>query len=156
MTDRPTGAALDGADVARVVLVDDDADVHTLVRAVIGRAGGRLSLEGTAFDAATAMAMVAEKQPDAVLVDLQLGGDRGADLVGPLLQVCPTTMVAAFSALPASEHEAELRRLGAFAYYPKEDIADLPWMLLRDYALFRRALAGEDVLAPAACANGAS
>lgn len=132
----------------RVVLIDDDPDIHTVVAAMFGRTDG-VDLVGSAHDTATGLTMATEQQPHVVLLDLQLGAENGAEVVGPLLRSCPRTMVAAFSALPASGHEDRLRRLGAFAYYPKTSLTALPELIRRDHALFSVALDGEDVLAPA-------
>jgi hypothetical protein len=60
-------------------------------------------------------------------------------------------MIAIFSALDADDEEASALRAGAFAYYEKSlATRALPEILAEDYALFRRALAGEDVCAPSA------
>lgn len=140
----------------RLVLLDDDPDLHLLLRTILGRASG-VSIIPTSTDTASALATAVDEQPDVVLLDLNLAGDvSGADLVGPLVRLCPRTMVAAFSSLPAREHEDRLRRLGAFAYYPKDELATLPHVVRRDHQLFRRALAGDEVVAPAACVERAA
>lgn len=133
----------------RVVVIDDDPDVHALVVATLA-SRGHLEVVGTATNAADGLDVVAAQRPDVVLLDLSLGPHDGATLVGPIVRSSPRTMVAAFSALPRASHEERLKGLGAFAYYPKASLPALPELIERDHQLFARALAGEVVVAPAA------
>jgi two-component system nitrate/nitrite response regulator NarL len=155
LVDRPrTATATDGGRL-RVVLVDDEPDVHLLVRRRLERSGG-FEVVGVARDGTSALGAVDRLQPDVVLLDLDLGGEDGTDLIGPCMCRCPYAMVAALTALPAAEHEGTTRRLGAFSFYEKGQLARLPDHIRRDHALFARALAGRHVVAPAAQHAGSS
>lgn len=138
--------AFPGSDrVLRVAVVDDFAPTRALVRATLERSGIAcvvVEAPGMPEDVPS----VCTHEPDVVLLDQSLGDVRGTELIGDILRECPTAMVAIFSALdPATEEEAAIRA-GAFTYYEKDLITDvLPEVLCEDYALFQRALAGEDV-----------
>lgn len=133
----------------RVVVIDDNSDLRLLVRRKLEQQGD-FEVVGEAADGTTGLAVVEDAQPDVVLLDLMLGHEDGAELVGPLMRCCPRTMIAAFSALAPESEESRLRRLGAFSYYPKEASESLAGWLREDHESFVRALAGEDVVAPSA------
>lgn len=98
---------------------------------------------------------VCDAPPDIVLLDLALDGTDATEHIPSIVAACPTTMVAALTSLPASEQETATRAAGAFAYYEKTALPHLPTYLEQDHDLFRRALAGEDVVAPLAAARTA-
>lgn len=131
--------------VLRVAVVDDFAPTRALVRATLDRSGiARVVVEvaGMPEDVPS----VCAHEPDVVLLDQRLGDVRGTELIGDILRDCPTAMVAIFSALDPATEEEEAIRAGAFTYYEKDIITDvLAEVLFEDYALFQRALAGEDV-----------
>jgi hypothetical protein len=63
-------------------------------------------------------------------------------------------MIAIFSGLDPDTEEGPALRAGAFAFHEKNVVTtELPSILAEDYALFGRALAGEDVCAPTAAAR---
>ena len=62
-------------------------------------------------------------------------------------------MVAALTGRPAEEEERSTLAAGAFVFYEKDLVGKLAGLLSRDLELFRRALAGEDLLAPSALAR---
>ena len=64
----------------RIVLADDDPDLLELFRLYLSSAGCRVT---TAQDAASTLAAVRRIRPDALLLDLNLGHDRGAVDSGP-------------------------------------------------------------------------
>lgn len=70
--------------MARILLVDDHRSILWGYAKLIESAGPPLELVGTASTPAQALAAVQEHRPDVVLLDLMLGADHGADLVGAL------------------------------------------------------------------------
>jgi CheY-like chemotaxis protein/anti-sigma regulatory factor (Ser/Thr protein kinase) len=64
-----------------VLLVDDDAAHLAMVRGLLDPLGFRVH---TASDAATALALAAQLQPDLVLCDVMLGAENGWDLAAQL------------------------------------------------------------------------
>jgi DNA-binding NarL/FixJ family response regulator len=134
----------------RVVVIDDEEPIRALVRAVLDRTSVATVI-ADADGSPEAVAAACEQEPDVVLLDQKLGGRRGTELIGDIVRVCPSAMIAIFSALDADTEEVSALRAGAFAYYEKSLTAQaLPAILVEDHALFRRALAGEDVCAPSA------
>jgi DNA-binding NarL/FixJ family response regulator len=136
-------------DHATVVVVDDEPALLEIISITLGTAGP-FEVVGRAKDGEQALALAEEHQPDIILLDLILGSERGVDLIPPLLRTAPRTMIAALTALPAEAEESSVLRAGSFVFYEKGMLTSLPTYLTNDLALFRRALAGEDVVAPSA------
>jgi DNA-binding NarL/FixJ family response regulator len=134
---------------ATVVVVDDEPALLEIISITLGSAGP-FEVVGRAKDGEQALALAEEHQPDVVLLDLILGSERGVDLVAPLMRTSPRSMIAALTALPAEAEEAITLRAGAFVFYEKGMLTSLPGYLRTDLAIFRRALEGEDVVAPSA------
>lgn len=135
-----------------VVIVDDDPLFCRLLTTQLQRRGHHtvVAEAGSVEEGGTA---VETHAPDVVLVDLTLGSEWGGELIQKLAVSAPTTMVAVLTGHPAEHHEATTTAAGAFVFYEKALVQELPDLLSADHALFRRALAGEDVLAPSATAR---
>lgn len=137
-----------GQERIRVVIADDEADIRWLVRRLLER-DGRFEVVGEAGDGVRAVEIVQEVQPEVILLDLMMPVRSGAEAVRPLAAAAPGTMVGVLSGLPAMRHEPRLRTLGAFAFYEKGALsAKFGERLHEDLELFRRALDGEEVVAP--------
>jgi CheY-like chemotaxis protein len=138
------------AEPLRVVIIDDDEPIRALVRALLQRSP-TATVVADADGSPDAVAAACEQSPDVVLLDQNLGSRRGTELIGDVLRACPHAMIAIFSGLDAETEETPALRAGAFAFYEKRvTTPTLPEILAEDYALFLRALEGEDVCAPAA------
>ena len=138
------------AEPLRVVVVDDDKPIRTLVRALLQRSPAT-TVVADADGHPDAVAVACGQSPDVVLLDQNLGGSRGTELIGDIVRACPHAMIAIFSALDPDAEETSALSAGAFAFYEKNVATpSLPEILAEDYALFRRALQGEDVCAPSA------
>lgn len=132
---------------SRVMVVDDDGGFQELVAITLRRAG----FEALTPPLQTWAEHVRHERPDALLLDLSLHHEHEA--VGEIAQLvasCPATMVAALTGHSAEELEQTTLAAGAFVYYEKAMLQHLPGYLADDLALFRRALDGEEVVAPAA------
>ena len=132
-----------------VLVVDDEEALRTLIRRRLERTGGYVVV-AEAATTTEAIALTEQHQPEVVLLDLLLGPDHGADIIGELLRVAPMTLVAVLTVLSAEDQEEAVRAQGAFVFYEKDQLADLPVHLREDLGTFRRALDGEDVVAPSA------
>jgi DNA-binding NarL/FixJ family response regulator len=134
----------------RVVVVDDDVSIRTVVRALLQRSKSA-TVVAEADGAPEEVAAACEQAPDVVLLDQNLGGRRGTELIGDIVRACPHAMIAIFSGLDPDEEEVSALKAGAFAFYEKSVTTPaLPQLLAADHALFVRALEGEDVCAPSA------
>jgi DNA-binding NarL/FixJ family response regulator len=121
----------------RIVLVDD----HELVRAGVRSAlGDRVQVVGEAGDVPSAIALIGEKQPEVVLLDVHLPGGNGPAVIRGL----PNTSARflALSVSDAAEDVIEVIRAGARGYVTKAISAD---ELL---AAIERVAAGDAVFSP--------
>lgn len=133
----------------RVLVVDDEAALRRLIRERLEADGG-YTVVGEAADADTALRVAEDEQPDVVLLDLLLGPEQGVEAIGSLLRVAPEAMVAVLTVLSAEEEESPALAAGAFVFYEKTMLEQLPDHLREDLALLRQALSGEEVVAPSA------
>jgi DNA-binding NarL/FixJ family response regulator len=126
----------------RGVLVVDD---HPVVRQGLSQLINQeedLRVVGEAEDIDAAMAAVAEARPDIVLVDIQLNGASGIELIKQLKSSygrCPVLVVTMYDETLYAER---LLRAGARGYIMKQEATD---QLL---AAIRRVLDGEVYLSP--------
>jgi CheY-like chemotaxis protein len=96
-------------DVAlRVLVVDDDYDSAEVLSYVLRSAGCEVRV---ALDGSAALAVVAEFEPDAAIVDLGLPTMTGYDLVGllrsmPALQACRFLAITGYIANGLAERSA--------------------------------------------------
>jgi DNA-binding NarL/FixJ family response regulator len=63
----------------RLLIVDDSPEVLALTRELLARQG--LIVVGAALDGAGALQSVADERPDVALVDIDLGGESGFELI---------------------------------------------------------------------------
>lgn len=103
------------------------ADDHHLVRE-----GLRLLLEtrlgcrviGEAANGAEAVALVRERRPNILIVDLSMPGMNGIDVTRAVVAQAPDTRVIVLSMHGDEPHVREALRAGAMAYVLKESLAD--------------------------------
>ena len=102
----------------KVLVVDDDPDIRTLVRIVLQRSGWQV-LE--AAGAADAVAQAGAEVPDVILLDLQLGEESGRDVFERLRgdHRCVEIPVIILSASAASADIPALREPGCAGVIPK-------------------------------------
>lgn len=129
---------------ARVLIVDDEPDLRFLIRRALSRRA-EWDVIGEAEDGHAAVRAVEEHRPDVVLLDLVMA-HPGEDALPSLITLAPACMIVVFTALKAEEHRDRLLSLGAFSYYEKGQLDQLPDLLAADYDRFQRALDGEDVV----------
>jgi DNA-binding NarL/FixJ family response regulator len=107
----------------RVVVVDDHATVSELLaRALDSEAG--LACVGTASTADQALALVAAEQPDAVVMDVQLGPDDGIETAARLVEQHPDLRVVILTARTDQDLVHRSAAAGACALLPKNGSLD--------------------------------
>lgn len=112
------------AERLRVVIVDDHSIFRSGLRADLD---GSLDVVGEAADVASAVAAIADLQPDVVLLDVHLPGtpDDAADATGGeavlrrAAPLAPTTRFLALSVSDAAEDVVRVIRAGARGYITK-------------------------------------
>lgn len=130
-----------------VVVVEDESSLRELISLTLQRAGD-FSVDTP--DVRDWAEVVASAQPQVLLLDLLLEGRDALEDLPRVLLDSPRTMVAVLTGLSAEEAEPGALAAGAFVFYEKSMIAELPAMIAQDHELFQRALDGEDVVAPSA------
>ena len=104
----------------RIFLVDD----HPLVREWLGHLINRqtdLTLCGEAGDASEAMREIRRRAPDAVVVDISLGGSSGIELVTEIKLAFPKIAVLVLSMHEDSTYVERALRAGALGYVAKRE-----------------------------------
>lgn len=126
----------------RVVLADDHRMVIEGLLAMLGHFN-QIEVIGTATTAAEARALVAQTQPDVLVVDVRLGADSGLDLTRQIRSDWPTVKVLLLTVYDDEHYLYQGLRAGASGYVLKKvGAGDLVEMIVR-------VAAGEIVLDPA-------
>lgn len=126
----------------RVFIVDDHPMVRTGLAAAIG-AQADLELVGEAEDGREALALIALRQPDVVLMDISMPRLDGISAMGQLSKTMPSTR---FLMLTSSGEPIEVRRAmaaGASGYLLKNTSASELAQMIRNAHAGRRVLAPE-------------
>jgi DNA-binding NarL/FixJ family response regulator len=138
-----TGSAEGTAGNARVVLVDDHAMFRSGVRAELG---GRVQVVGEAGGVAEAIAVISEKRPNVVLLDVHMPDGGGLAVLEAISKTLPDTRFLALSVSDAAEDVIALIRAGASGYVTKtissDDLADAIARVAEGDAVFSPRLAG--------------
>jgi DNA-binding NarL/FixJ family response regulator len=137
----------------RVVLVDDHKLFRTGVRAELDEAArGTVEIVGEAQDAPGAVAVIADKRPDVVLLDVHLPGGGGVEVLRQCLLTgggpgkAADTRFLALSVSDAAEDVIGVIRAGARGYVTKSisgaDLVDALRRVAENDAVFSPKLAG--------------
>jgi len=112
------------SETVRVLLIDDHALVRAGLRILIESQPG-LSVVGEAHDRISALALAGGTRPDVILLDLDLAGSNGGDLIPDLLATCPKARVLVLTGLRDAEKHRRAVELGAVGLVQKEVAADV-------------------------------
>jgi DNA-binding NarL/FixJ family response regulator len=99
-----------------VVVVDDHAVFRTGVKAELA---GYVDVVGEAADVASAIAVVTQRRPDVVLLDVHLPGGGGVEVLRQVLLALPETRFLALSVSDSAEDVVGVIRAGARGYVTK-------------------------------------
>jgi DNA-binding NarL/FixJ family response regulator len=127
----------------RVVVVDDHALFRSGVRAELE---SHVEIVGDAASVAEAIEVIAELQPDVVLLDVHLPDGSGADVIAAIGPQHPSIRFLALSVSDAAEDVIAVIRAGARGYVTKsisvDDLADAVHRVHDGDAVFSPRLAG--------------
>jgi len=146
-----------GADRPRVFIVDDHGLFRSGVRSELG---DEVDVVGEADDVEPAIALIAETQPDVVLLDVHLPGGGGQAVVTAIKDAHPQVRFLALSASDAPEDVIAVVRAGARGYVTKTisgaELVDAVHRVAAGDAVFSPRLAGFvlDAFAATAPADG--
>lgn len=113
-----------GAMAGSVLVVDDDPAFRGLARRVLTAAG--LSVVGEAESVQSAREAATALRPDGVLVDVMLPDGDGVTLARELAALPWSPRVVLTSSYADAASEDEVRRCGAVAFVPKQELPTAP------------------------------
>jgi len=103
--------------MARVMLVDDDPDIRTLLREILERSGHDIVAETDDGDAVVGLAT--EHKPDILILDIGMPGRDGLSALRHLMLREPSLNVVICSASGTHGHVVDALRFGAKDFIPK-------------------------------------
>lgn len=109
---------LSSAPVIRVLIVDDHPLARQGVRTILEQAPD-IEVVGEAADGAEAMDLVAQLQPDVVLLDVEMPGPRACEVEAWIREHYPQTIGLVLSAHNRDAYLAEMFDAGAVGYLDK-------------------------------------
>lgn len=102
----------------RVLVVDDHLRTLAAIAALLHEEYPRIEVVGTASDGDSALQKLAAAAPDVVVLDLDLGRERGIDLL-PAIRCHPGVTVVILSASDDPRERAQALAAGARAFISK-------------------------------------
>jgi DNA-binding NarL/FixJ family response regulator len=128
--------------MTRILIVDDHELLRRGIRSILAGAFPELELV-EASDARQALDALASQPCNLALVDINLPGRNGLDLLMDLRQQHPNLPVLILSAFPESDYAVRAFKLGAAGYVSKQSAeTELLWAV-------RKALSGGRYVSPA-------
>jgi DNA-binding NarL/FixJ family response regulator len=138
-----SGAQASSGDRPRVFVVDDHGLFRSGVRSELG---GHVEVVGEADDVEPAIALIAERLPDVVLLDVHLPSGGGQAVVSAIRATHPQVRFLALSASDAPEDVIAVIRAGARGYVTKTisgtDLVAAVRRIAADDTVFSPRLAG--------------
>jgi DNA-binding response OmpR family regulator len=119
----------------RILIVDDDPDVHGLLHAALDAPNRRIE---SAYDGRTGFQLVESTPYDLVLTDLNMPGLDGMTLLERIREVRPDTRVVVMTVANTPENIVRAIRERAFSYFSK------PFTVNAVTEMVERALSGSD------------
>ena len=108
----------------RILLVDDHAVIRMGLRLLIESRPG-LTVVGEAADSAGALEITARERPDIILLDLDLGAERGLDLLPALMTTPTNARVLILTGVREVEEHRQAIRHGAMGLVLKEQAPEV-------------------------------
>jgi DNA-binding NarL/FixJ family response regulator len=103
----------------RLLLVDDHQVVLEGLASMLASQASRVEIVGATTDAAEALALVAERGPDVVLLDVRLRGASGLDLCLEIVTRHPGVKVVFFTVYDDEQYIFQALRMGAAGFLLK-------------------------------------
>jgi len=106
----------------RVILVDDHAQIHRIVHAILG-ATTDIKLVGQGANGQEGIALCEQYQPDVALMDVVMPIMDGIEATKVLNERFPATKILVLSSFHDHESVYAMLRNGAVGYLPKDSLA---------------------------------
>jgi DNA-binding NarL/FixJ family response regulator len=127
--------------MTRILIIDDHELLRRGLKGILAEAFGDLQV-GEAVDAAHALEIAEQQDWDMVLLDINMPGRSGLEVLEDLKRLHPIMPVIILSAFPEKEYALRAFKLGASGYVSKQSASS---ELL---AAIRKALAGGRYVTP--------
>jgi CheY-like chemotaxis protein len=101
---------------ARMLVVDDDPDIHALLSSILNDAGARADCVSSGSEA---LARLESARYDVVLTDIRMPGLDGLELLQRIRRQCPSTPVVVMTAHHTPDYVIRSIQEKAFAYFSK-------------------------------------
>jgi two-component system NtrC family response regulator len=128
--------------IGRVLVVDDEAGLRLMVRAVLEDAGWEVLEAGGAEEALEFLRSAgADSHPDVIMLDMRMQGMDGLTALGPITEAAPGVPVIMLTAYGTVGSAVEAMKEGAFDYLTKPaDNEELKAVLAKalDYGMLLR------------------
>jgi two-component system nitrate/nitrite response regulator NarL len=108
----------------KIAIVDDHKVIREGLRMLLGAQPG-YEIVGTADDSSGALSLIKEKEPDVVLLDLDLNGEISLGLIPQVNDLFPHTRVLILTGAKDLEMHQECVRLGASGLVQKDVTAEV-------------------------------
>jgi DNA-binding NarL/FixJ family response regulator len=105
----------------RILIVDDEDDMRSLLRNLIELANEGLAVVGEAADGDEALERFREERPEVVLIDERMPGLSGLETARQMLAETPTQTIVLFTAYLDDAISKAAERLGVRACVSKSD-----------------------------------
>jgi len=109
------------ADIQSILIIDDDPTFNRILQRALGHRG--IQAAGAASEA-EAYDHLRTHRPDAVILDLNLGGSSGLALIEPIRALQPAARILVLTGYASIATAVEAIKLGAFQYLSKPTDVD--------------------------------
>jgi two-component system, NarL family, invasion response regulator UvrY len=107
----------------KIIIADDHTVVRHGLKEILTRELGRVKI-AEARDAREATELLGQDKWDLVLLDINMPGRSGLEVLGDARQLCPGAAVLVLSAYPEKEFAIRAFKLGAAGYLNKQSAFD--------------------------------
>lgn len=107
----------------KVLIADDHTVVRHGLKEILTRELGKIKI-AEARDAREATALLTKDKWDLVLLDINMPGRSGLEVLNDARQLCPTAAVLVLTAFPEKEFAVRAFKLGAAGYLNKQSAFD--------------------------------
>lgn len=117
-------------DVRPLLVIDDDESFREVLGRSLTRQGFAVR---TAADVAESLDICRQQDPEYILLDLNLAGQSGLNLIQPLLEIVPAARIVVLTGYASIQTAVGALKLGAAQYLPKPaNVATIVKALLDD------------------------
>lgn len=103
-------------DQRQLLLIDDDESYRQVLAHSLSRKGFSVCTAATVEDA---LELCRIQDPEYILLDLNLAGQSGLNLIQPLLEIVPCARIVVLTGYASIQTAVGALKLGAFQYLPK-------------------------------------